>query len=248
MNRKLKESNKKIIAHSQNWKCSDCLCILPPSYQIDHIIPYCISKDDSHSNLQALCATCHSKKSQRENNRIIQYKKLSATLKKILCWYCLDTIDSTDSKHTCNKIFKDIFLPSKKFTYKNVNELDKYYHIESSFEKLNITNKTITQNNMVEDKTLYIKLTPDTIWVNNYFTDSDKENYTIEKISNAIKTVCKVTKPNLFSNVEITITLHEIMNQDVPDELIDHIDVYLHKSLPANIFEQNKEISYTYII
>ena len=114
MSRKLKESDKKIIAHSQDWKCSICSSKLPPSYQVDHIIPHCISKDDSHNNLQALCPTCHSKKSQIENNRIIKYKKLCATLKNTLCWYCLESINS-NINHSCDKIFKDIIISEKKY-------------------------------------------------------------------------------------------------------------------------------------
>ena len=80
--RKLKESDKKIIASSQFWKCKICENMLTSSYQIDHIIPFSISQDDSYNNLQALCANCHSYKSQKENNRILQFKKISALLKK----------------------------------------------------------------------------------------------------------------------------------------------------------------------
>ena len=70
MSRKLTESFKKIIAHKQQYKCLKCDKLLPPSFQIDHIIPFSISKDDSEQNLQALCPNCHSlKPTHRGRNR-----------------------------------------------------------------------------------------------------------------------------------------------------------------------------------
>lgn len=73
---------KKMIAMSQNNKCANSpsnkstmfngyKCLLwkhnkgyfdNSGYQIDHIIEYCISKNNHISNLQALCPNCHSVK------------------------------------------------------------------------------------------------------------------------------------------------------------------------------------------
>jgi 5-methylcytosine-specific restriction endonuclease McrA len=64
--RKLGESIKKQVAYRQQYKCSSCLLLLPPSYQIDHIIPHSISGDDTIDNLTALCPNCHSNKTQKE--------------------------------------------------------------------------------------------------------------------------------------------------------------------------------------
>ena len=62
--RKLKESTKKNIAFRQNYKCLTCDQLLPPSFQIDHIVPFSITNNDDENNLQALCPTCHSLKTQ----------------------------------------------------------------------------------------------------------------------------------------------------------------------------------------
>jgi len=58
------------IADKQEYKCKDPLkkCMLPGDrfqngiYQIDHIIPFHVTYDDSDSNLQALCPGCHALK------------------------------------------------------------------------------------------------------------------------------------------------------------------------------------------
>ena len=47
--RKLSESLKKIIAHREEYKCAHCKVLLPPSFQIDHIIPYSISNNDDNN-------------------------------------------------------------------------------------------------------------------------------------------------------------------------------------------------------
>ena len=58
--RKLSEATKKNVAYSQRWTCNICQILLPPTYQVDHIVPHAILADDSPDNLQALCPNCHS--------------------------------------------------------------------------------------------------------------------------------------------------------------------------------------------
>ena len=67
---KISEIVKKEILFNQDYNCNKCFCKLPTTYQIDHKIPWAISKDDTISNLQALCPNCHAFKTQRENNFI----------------------------------------------------------------------------------------------------------------------------------------------------------------------------------
>jgi hypothetical protein len=107
--RKLQDSVKKIIAHKQKYHCSVCNELLPPSYQVDHIIPHSISNDDSEDNLQALCPNCHSLKTQRENLRIYQYKKLREKCPEDskLCWFCIE-VHEINEEHTCSKQVKNI--------------------------------------------------------------------------------------------------------------------------------------------
>lgn len=65
--RNVSQTLKKYVAASQKWKCAMCGDLLDETYQIDHIIPL---KDDPNGtqnlnkveNLQALHASCHSKK------------------------------------------------------------------------------------------------------------------------------------------------------------------------------------------
>ena len=106
--RKLREATKKIVAYNSDYKCAHCDKKLPPSHQIDHIVPFSISNDDSSDNLQALCANCHSKKTQVENYRILKYKQLKESCNEYnLCWFCLETYSMFD-KHNCSKIVKNI--------------------------------------------------------------------------------------------------------------------------------------------
>ena len=65
--RTLTESEKKIIAARQSWKCSSCDSVLPASYQVDHTIPLCDGGDDHDSNCTAMCASCHAAKTQIES-------------------------------------------------------------------------------------------------------------------------------------------------------------------------------------
>jgi len=76
--RRVSETLKKIVAHNQRYTCAVCRSMLPPSYQVDHIVPlytdiYGTQTDylNSPQNLQALCPNCHSIKTQHD---LIRYK------------------------------------------------------------------------------------------------------------------------------------------------------------------------------
>ena len=58
---------KKQVAFNQEWKCKKCSNILPPSYEIDHIIKRSDGGSNDIANLQALCNNCHGIKSWNEN-------------------------------------------------------------------------------------------------------------------------------------------------------------------------------------
>lgn len=251
-NRKLKEADKKIIASSQFWKCKICHNILTSSYQIDHIIPYSVFQDDSYNNLQALCANCHSYKSQKENKRILNFKKLSAILKKKICWYC---IEEYDEFHICDKILKDVPVTKSKchIVDNKIENLNKYIYVENDktqdkivnnlskyFKKLSISN--------IEDSILKIKLLPTVIFVNDYYTDFiNHKDYTVEKICEAVKVATK-NSDNIYTEVEIELSgMNPYGEKDIPDELINHIDTYLHKALPTHLFKKDTDIEYIFI-
>jgi 5-methylcytosine-specific restriction endonuclease McrA len=60
--RNVSEREKKIVASSQKWCCKSCTELLNHTYEIDHIIPLYGGGSNDRSNLQALCANCHSLK------------------------------------------------------------------------------------------------------------------------------------------------------------------------------------------
>ena len=67
MNRTWGAGIQKIVAASQAWKCKACNCMLPASYQLDHVVPlWKGGLDEWDSNAQALCPTCHANKTQKE--------------------------------------------------------------------------------------------------------------------------------------------------------------------------------------
>jgi 5-methylcytosine-specific restriction endonuclease McrA len=79
MSRFIPERVKKQLLYNQEYVCNLCPVMLPPTYQIDHKIPYCISRDNELSNLQALCPNCHAFKTQNEeyprHRRQFRYKR-----------------------------------------------------------------------------------------------------------------------------------------------------------------------------
>lgn len=169
MKRTLRESDKKIVACNQKWHCAACKELLPSTYQIDHVIPFSISADDTITNLEALCPNCHSQKTQRENFRINRFKKLCAFKETPLCWFCLDEIDIG---HKCSRKFKKISLPKPKYENKpkDLNKLDKFIYTEPE-----------------EDDVLRVRLENDFIWVDKFFTEvENREDYVPARIARAI--------------------------------------------------------------
>lgn len=110
----LTESQKKRVAGRQYYRCANkpelkqrglegykCPLWLSPihkgsfdesGYEIDHIIEYSISKDNSDSNLQALCISCHRNKTKRFNSNRGTKQKFNASPKT-----SSQTIKSTNS-------------------------------------------------------------------------------------------------------------------------------------------------------
>lgn len=66
MSRALGESEKKMVAARQQWRCSECHSLLPSAYQVDHTVPLCDGGPDTIENCTAMCANCHAQKTQRE--------------------------------------------------------------------------------------------------------------------------------------------------------------------------------------
>lgn len=223
--RKLSERDKKMIAGSQKWKCGKCYIILPSTYQIDHVIPYSISMDDSFDNLEALCPNCHSSKTQKEFLRIIEFKKYRSLKNNInICWYCLNP----EILHECSKKFEKI---SFKSLY-NKNEIilfDKYNFIEDK--------------NSYSDK-LLIELYPNHIKINNFEFKEDYKIYGVKSIGECILKATRTKKDsNRYSEIEITFNLEQ---DDIPDELIDHLEKEIMNYIPKRILK-TKNINLVFI-
>lgn len=72
--RTLNAADKKRIAAKQKWKCKICGGTLPARFNVDHIKPFADGGSDKESNLQALCGTCHDKKTEEDRHRKKQQK------------------------------------------------------------------------------------------------------------------------------------------------------------------------------
>lgn len=57
---------KKQVAYRQEYRCAWCCILLPPAYEVDHIVPLFRGGSNSPLNLQALCRNCHGEKSLQE--------------------------------------------------------------------------------------------------------------------------------------------------------------------------------------
>src|SRR3990167_3361612 len=153
--RTLKEADKKIIAYGQSWKCGICDAMLPPSFQVDHIIPFSISSDDSEENLMALCANCHANKTQKEHARILEIKKMKGRKKINICWFCLE---QESEGHVCDRQLKKVIDDSKNdINFDTLCEKMKHTSLEVSSTtgqggilkvEINFIRRTITVDNI----------------------------------------------------------------------------------------------------
>jgi len=66
------ERNK--IAFKQKWTCAMCRQLLPPTFEIDHIIALCNGGKDQTGNMQALCNNCHAAKTSTDREQ--RFKRL----------------------------------------------------------------------------------------------------------------------------------------------------------------------------
>lgn len=243
--RKLSESVKKIIASKQDWKCNICSNILPASYQIDHIIPHSISQNDSSDNLVALCPTCHANKTQSELSRIRDFKFLQKHNKSNnMCWFCLQTY-TLGTNHYCNKIKYDIqeFITKQNQNH-NMNittkNFDNFSYIPSAIRRniINLQKLSLSDSS----KQLNIRLTPNLIFVNNFFTDS--KDYSLEVIKRAIFIATRSkTESKKYNIIQVDIDI-----DDIQDECIEFIDENILDLIPERIIDVNYELEITYIL
>jgi hypothetical protein len=234
MNRKaIKDTVKKEVSYKQSYKCKSCSLLLPPTFQIDHIIPWSLCHDDSEENLQALCANCHSIKTQREALRIIQYKKLLNDCPNncSLCWFCVET-SSSDTEHTCEKVLKDISKLKQ-------NQEKILSSVEELFEKYKYVKKTTDETTTTTTLHIKILLYNNTIHVDNVivkFTDELDISHIVEAVFLATRTK---KKSLIYETIVIEI---EVPERD--DEAMEQCIAYIDNSdiierLPPRIFKSD---------
>ena len=66
--RALLRTERDALAFSFGYKCASCSSMLQPGWHADHITPLADGGTHSVSNLQPLCAPCHTIKTARENS------------------------------------------------------------------------------------------------------------------------------------------------------------------------------------
>ena len=238
--RKLRESVKKNIAYKQEYKCSICKTMLPPSFQVDHIIPHSITFDDTENNLQALCPNCHSLKTQKEAMRIIQFKKLQNECAHSLkvCWFCLQTYEH--EHNDCSKILKDIDI-----TLKYQQEvLQSFEEICEKYKYIKPSKKCFPKEK--DDHVLKIMIDEKWIKVNDTICRY-KEDITVETIADSvfISTRSK-QESNRYSIVQLQFLYKFNYDDEDMDKCIEHISKELPKLLPERIFKKNINVEYEF--
>ena len=82
---------KQSILRRQNHKCKVCSTFLDV-YDIDHIVPYRVQPVHKLSNLQALCPTCHARKTRAEAKHLAMFTRCEQTLSHRYCWTCKSVV------------------------------------------------------------------------------------------------------------------------------------------------------------
>lgn len=67
--RRLTQRDRIAVAADQKWKCGWCQQLLGDGFETDHIEEFHESGNDHHSNLWAICANCHNRKTEFDRRR-----------------------------------------------------------------------------------------------------------------------------------------------------------------------------------
>lgn len=202
--------------------------MLPPSLQIDHIIPYSISQNNDEDNLQALCPNCHSLKSQKEILRISQYKKiLKECPEKVgLCWFCLET---TGTSHVCDKTLKDIPVLMK-------TQQEMKSSFEEMCEKYKYIKRSTVANNTNTVLKIVINLYNRTININNVIVKFTEDNLTIDQVVDAVFLATRTKMDSKrYTNVELSIDTDDEEGKQACYRFIEDSDFM--SLLPERIFK-----------
>ena len=84
---------KQAVLRRQKHRCKTCSVFLDV-YDIDHIVPYRVCREHKLSNLQALCPTCHARKTRSEARYLTEYVRCEQTPSYRLCWGCKKVVSA----------------------------------------------------------------------------------------------------------------------------------------------------------
>jgi hypothetical protein len=84
---------KQAVLRRQKNKCNVC-CDVLDVHDIDHIVPYRVCREHRLSNLQALCPTCHARKTRSEARYLAEYVRCEQTISYRLCWGCKQVVSA----------------------------------------------------------------------------------------------------------------------------------------------------------
>lgn len=95
---------RRSVISRQRGRCAGpCGDILPETYQLDHRIPWCLTRDDSAANLDALCPNCHALKTRHEARAL---RAIAALHKEAptqrLCHLCYRVVSTHFAAHACS--------------------------------------------------------------------------------------------------------------------------------------------------
>lgn len=83
MRRSWGPAEHRIVAHRQKYLCASCGHMLPPTFEVDHILALADGGEDCYeTNAQALCNGCHAAKTQRENIERTKRRRAAAQIAK----------------------------------------------------------------------------------------------------------------------------------------------------------------------
>lgn len=75
------------IAYKSKYRCNMCDMLLPPEFEVDHIVELHDGGEDTYENCQALCPNCHAKKTRAnvlKSSRVFEkeFKKRSRIMEE----------------------------------------------------------------------------------------------------------------------------------------------------------------------
>lgn len=92
------------VIRRQGGRCAGpCRDTLPETYQLDHRLPWCLTHDDTASNLDALCPNCHAIKTRHEASALHALARLQRECpRQRFCHRCYRVVSAWFAPHACD--------------------------------------------------------------------------------------------------------------------------------------------------